>query len=304
MSTNQMIQNGKGNQVVTASTVVKEPKITDQVQDELTRLMVAGRLNLPEDYSASNALSSAWLMLQDVETKVVQGLNPMKKQCYFIAYGDGLSLQRSYFGDMLVAQRVKPGLQFYFNSIHEGDTISIGNVRSSSGALIKVIKSHDEKFPRSETIIGAYCGAVLNGEDQGCTVFDMDRIKKSWSKSKTANFDNATHKIYPAEMAIRTVCRHFCKAIINSSSDHELLEAITRQDLDAVEAEIEEETSRYANRQIVDVTPPRQIQQPVDNGYREAEDGEESNGNGQSGDDRRELAGVGAGSGADEALNF
>ncbi len=72
-------------------------------------------------------MKSAWLILQAAVDKdkkpvlevcsknsianalldmVVQGLNPAKKQCYFIAYGNGLACQRSYFGTMAVTKQV------------------------------------------------------------------------------------------------------------------------------------------------------------------------------------------------------
>ena len=83
-------------------------------------------LRLPPDYSPENALKSAWLIL--LETKdsnkkpvlevctkesiansllkmVLLGLNPLKSQCDFITYGDKLSCDPSYFGNIALARR-------------------------------------------------------------------------------------------------------------------------------------------------------------------------------------------------------
>ena len=100
--------------------------IVDSVMTRIEELQGSGRLQFPANYSPANALMSAWLMLQNTKDKndkpvlqtcsrdsiynalldmVVQGLNPVKKQCYFIAYGSALTCQRSYFGAALLAKR-------------------------------------------------------------------------------------------------------------------------------------------------------------------------------------------------------
>ena len=101
--------------------------IIDNVSKQIAAFQEQGRLQLPPNYSAQNALYSAWLTLQGVKDKndrpalqvctkesitnslldmVIQGLNPSRKQCYFIPYGNALTLQRSYFGTMGVTKRV------------------------------------------------------------------------------------------------------------------------------------------------------------------------------------------------------
>jgi len=61
---------------------------------------------------------------------------------------------------------------------------------------------------------------------------------------------------FPAEMALRTVIRHRCKEIINSSNDAMLVEAITRQEVEAVEAEIAEEAGALANGETLALAAP------------------------------------------------
>ena len=85
--------------------------VFDVVEGRVEKLSKSGELHLPGDYSAANALKSAWLILQstlDRDKKpvltsctrdsianalfdmIVQGLSPAKDQCYFIAYGNQL----------------------------------------------------------------------------------------------------------------------------------------------------------------------------------------------------------------------
>ena len=82
--------------------------MVDTVLSKIKDFEEAGELKLPTNYSAANALKSAWLILQETKDRndkpalvvctkesvanalldmVVQGLSPMKKQCYFIVYG-------------------------------------------------------------------------------------------------------------------------------------------------------------------------------------------------------------------------
>ena len=106
---------------------LKEKDITATVLERIKELQSTRALTLPKDYSPENALKSAYIILQETVDKdkkpvlsvcttasiasclldmVVQGLSPLKKQCYFIAYGSKLTLSRSYFGSIAIAKRV------------------------------------------------------------------------------------------------------------------------------------------------------------------------------------------------------
>ena len=95
---------------------IVQKDVVDTVLSKIKDFEEAGELKLPANYSAANALKSAWLILQETKDRndkpalvvctkesvanalldmVVQGLSPMKKQCYFIVYGSKLTLQRS-----------------------------------------------------------------------------------------------------------------------------------------------------------------------------------------------------------------
>lgn len=98
---------------------IMEKNLADNVQNRVLELTNKGRLNLPKNYSVGNALSSAWLIIQDLKDKnnkpalevctkesianallemAILGLNPVKKQGYFIVYGNRLGWFTSYFG--------------------------------------------------------------------------------------------------------------------------------------------------------------------------------------------------------------
>ena len=105
-------------------------------------------LTLPRGYSVSNAMNAAYLMLKDAEDKngnkvlevcsresvanalmqmATQGLNPVKKQCYFVAYGNKCTLVPSYFGTLAILNRVENLVcQPVANVIYEGDAFELG----------------------------------------------------------------------------------------------------------------------------------------------------------------------------------
>ena len=252
---------------------IKNP--TTEVQKMIDRFTSTGTLCLPPDYSAENALKSAWLTLQAVVDKdkrpaltvctresiinalldmVVQGLNPQKKQCYFIVYGSALTCQRSYFGDQVLAERVQPGIEIFAAVVYEGDIFEYSMVRGR-----KVVTNHVQKLEnqRPDKIAAAYCGVVdATGTELGTEIMTIEQIKKSWGMSKTYNGNSGPHANFPDQMCMRTVIRRRTKPIINASNDRLLLESVQRQDMDAIDGEIEEETKDKANGQIITLPAP------------------------------------------------
>ena len=287
----------KDNQSTLATTTDNAPAkqnkaITAKVLDQISALVQRGDLVLPDDYNVGNALNSAWLKLQTINNKdqkpiilngqidtsivtavsvhnalfdyVIQGLNVSKNQAYFIVYGNALTCQRSYHGDMLLAKRVMPGITFFFDSIREGEKVKIQKSSCKLG-IVNSLLIGDQDFPRNKNIIGAYCGVYdSDGENLGFDIMDIDRIKQSWSKSKTYKYSTeqkpTTHDEFPEEMCLRTVIRHRCKSIINASADAVLKDAVLRQEIDAIDAEVSEDVAENANVQILN-TP--QVQIPV-----------------------------------------
>lgn len=272
----------------TDTTLEKAPRpgVIKIVTQQIEGLVKAGRLHFPADYSLENALAFAKLALLEVQNldkqkildpsgrptgvvteasivnavfdMAVQGMNVAKRQGYFIVYGKQLVFQRSYFGDQALVQRLRPGTAVYFDTIREGEKVELEKTWSKEAGYIDAIKSHAKSFPRSPAIIGAYCGLIdiETGTHLGLTIFDIDRIRKSWSKSKTYKPDakSGTHADFEEEMAIRTVIRRACKPVINSSNDALLLEAIRRESIVAAESGIDEEAEEHANGEIIDVT--------------------------------------------------
>lgn len=253
---------------------VLRQRIIGRAESDIADLVNQGRLQVPPGYSVKNAMTFAWLMLQDVKDKdgrsaldvvarssvasallrmVVQGLDPAKNQCYFIVYGKSLSCQRSYFGDMAILQRVRPGAEVMAGVVYEGDTFRYSMVP-------RRIVSHEQDLANvdPDRMVAAYAIVTVDGEQVGAEVMTMDRIKRSWSKSKTFGNDRVrdkTHEQFPDEMAMRTVIRRAVKYFINQSGDPWLKDVDPTDDMDAAETTLAGDVAEYANGDVIDVDP-------------------------------------------------
>jgi recombination protein RecT len=249
--------------------------VVDAVALKVTQYIKNGELNLPHSYSVNNAIKSAWLILQqtfDRDNKpalevctrnsvanalldmVVQGLNPGKKQCYFIVYGKTLTCQRSYFGSMAVAQMVNPRIwDFAYAVVYEGDKFTYGIINGK-----KTVTLHEQSIENvnKQKIIAAYCILLdKNGEPIKTEIMTMDEIKQSWRQSKMNPIDDkgnvkdsSMHGKFTADMALKTVINKTCKFIINASSDSSLLlDLINRNDEIADAEEVRDEIDSNAN---------------------------------------------------------
>jgi len=237
---------------------VRKEKLVEAITAKISALAAHGKLDLPAHYSVHNALKSAWLRLQSVKTKddkpvltacteasighallsmAVQALNPDKQQCYFIAYGDQLACQRSYFGSMAMAQRYNPELVGDFTSavVYKGDGLKYQIERGRHVILehVQALANVDDR-----QIVAAYCqiwrpdGTLLDTE-----LMTIAQIHSAWRKSKANPFHDrahdhgndlkpeSTHYQFPGEMAQRTVINRACKRWINRSDDSALVRA-------------------------------------------------------------------------------
>lgn len=126
--------------------VTEEDKINaNSVLAGITELLKETDFTIPVNYNVDSAVRLALLDLQDLEVEVgnqkvlalthctpksikealfkmiIQGLNPMKKQVYFIARGNKLYMDRSYQGEVAVARRVAGVKKVNARVIREGD---------------------------------------------------------------------------------------------------------------------------------------------------------------------------------------
>lgn len=224
--------------------------IVDLVAKKVDGFIKNNEIDLPASYSVGNAIKSAWLVLQEVEDKdhhkalevctkdsvanalldmVVQGLNPIKKQVYFIVYGKTLTAQRSYFGSMAVAMMVQPKIDdFSYAVVYEGDKFKYGIKNGRKSVL-----EHEQEIGNVDkaNIIAAYAIALDKaGEPFRTEIMTIEEVMQAWKQSKMNPVSadgtikkDSTHEKFTADMAQKTVVNKLCKAIVNASSDRALL---------------------------------------------------------------------------------
>lgn len=240
-----------------AMATVASKELYNQVLDQVNKYKEAGRLSFPANYSPANAIQSAQLVIAEVVDRnkkpalevctkasvaqalldtVLQGLNPGKKQCYYIVYGNKLLMQRSRYGEEHLAKSVCPDIVgIYPDVVYAGDKFTYTKKHGRT-----VVTEHEQELSniKPDAIIAAYCTIVYADGSENSTIMSIDEIYASWRKSKQSPFNsdgklnpNSTHGQHPAEMAKRTVVRRACKPIINSSDDSNLiLESARRTD--------------------------------------------------------------------------
>lgn len=252
----------------TQTTAVAEIKkdISAQVLAKIDSFQKSGELKLPKDYSVENALKSAYLILS--ESKVLEkctkasiadsllkmavyAVSPLKKQCYFIPYGNQLTCQISYAGNISAAKRYGGLKSIKGNAIFEDDVFKF-EVDSITGRK-KVIEHTQTLESISKSLKGAYAVYELNDGSIDVEIMNMDQIRQAWKQGATKG-ESPAHKNFPDQMAIKTVINRACKLLINSSDDSVLYFDDEFSDVinDSVSNNVDAEIIENANTETID----------------------------------------------------
>ena len=215
-----------------------QKQITSPVAARIQEMQKEG-LMIAQNYSVSNALSSAYYALKNSSSgnllqqctqdsvynalldMVTQGLSPAKTQCYFIPYGNVVKLTRSYFGTMKVVKQLPEVKDIYAQIIFKGDEFEAENVDGRWKFV-----SHKSSWKNQDNLIeGAYCVIEKTDGEKILTIMTKKEIDKSWAQAKTKNVQNN----FPQEMAKRTVINRAAKQFFNTSDDNDLfIDAVNR----------------------------------------------------------------------------
>lgn len=250
-------------------------KVSGRVQD----LQKKGDLVLPVNYSAENALRSAWLVLQDTKTKskkpvlsacsqnsiinsllemVIKGLNPSKKQCSFVAYGNKLICQPEYPGNIRMVKTMAGADDVNATVVYKGDELDYEKVKGRT--VINKHKTSLENKMNGE-IIAAYATIVFPGEKPDYTeIMTIDQIKQAWKQGNMYKDENSNsfHNDFSEEACKKTVTNRTCKVYIRSSDDINLEAKVAKAEVKTsedvkTEQEVEKEIEENANSEIIDI---------------------------------------------------
>ena len=252
-------------------------EIVESVERRVTALSDGHMIDLPKNYSVGNALRSAQLMIEATKDKnnnsvlqtctkgsiasalldmVVQGLNPVKKQCYFIAYGNELQLSRSYFGTLAVAKRYAGVDTVNAQVVYEGDKFE---TKINADGVREIVTHEQPLDSLGGKILGAYAVVVYQSGDREACVMSMSQINDAWNMRRGNGLTKA-HRNFPGEMAKKTVINRALKTALNSSSDGQITvsEAYNERPEGDIEAEFDEvvEEQGSAPEQDLSFDPP------------------------------------------------
>lgn len=274
----------------------KEAGLTLTKEDALNNVLVKieslkknNEIVLPANYNEANAINAAWLMLQDVKVKVgsdykqalevcsknsivesmynmvIQGLNPVKKQCYFVPYNGKLTLMRSYMGTVAVTKRLKGVKDVKAFAIYDGDKFDMHFNKDT----FNVDFDYEPKFQNidNKKIKGAFAIVIGDdGEKLHTEIMTIEQIKKAWSMSRSYKSDSKVHNDFTEEMAKKTVINRACKKFFNTSDDNDLLveslyktndsleDKYNQEDIiETTQAEVKEEIKEEGNKEFIDV---------------------------------------------------
>jgi recombination protein RecT len=220
----------------------QQKNIADSVLAKVTMFEQTGELTIPKDYVPSNALKSAWLILQNVKDRagkpalevctresvanalfemVTQGLSPMKKQGDFLVYGNQLTWQREYTGNIALAKRYGNLKEIHANVIYEGDVFEYA-IDHLTGR--KTITKHEQKLENIDNskIRGAYAVVILTDNTSDMVPMTIAQIRASWNQG-AAKGNSGAHQNFADEMSKKTVINRACKLIFRESDDSAII---------------------------------------------------------------------------------
>jgi recombination protein RecT len=275
----------------------KEKKdLIQVVENRIEEMNKKNEISYPKNYSPQNALKSAWLILQEVQdrnkkpalevctkesisnallTTVVLGLNPTKKQIYYIVYGNKLLAQPSYLGQIAATKRI-PGVQDIFAQVVYKDDIFEYKIDGAK----KIITKHEQKLENIDNskIIAAYA-TIRYIEDldskmdvptfEYSEIMTMAEIEQAWKQSTMRPFDDkgvlsksTVHYKFTQEMAKKTVLNRTCKMFLGTSDDSGLL--IEHLSAATSFTDGQEEDIDDRNSEIIDITDLEEVEEVED----------------------------------------
>lgn len=266
---NKELQTQAGEEETKKQLVTLEKNVADNVLNRISQLQNTGEIYLPDNYSPQNALKSAWLVLLETTNKdgaaalaictkesianalyemVVRGLSVIKKQCYFVMYGNQLVLEESYIGKIAQAKRDADVKEVNAVTVYEKDVFEFMIDLENGGR--KIVTKHEQKLENIdiEKIKGAYAIITYNDGSSDTEIMTFAQIKKSWEQGG-AKGKSGAHINFADQMCEKTVIGRALKIPVNSADDSNVIG--TRED--RTSANVNYDINKNANREEIGV---------------------------------------------------
>lgn len=215
---------------LTKSTLVEEVALA-----KINQYMELG-LVLPQDYSPTNSLKKARLMLNDMQIEgrpalemcskesvlscliemVTKGYDVSSMQAYFIPRktknGYQMTLMESVYGRIARAKRASKNYKPIVQFVHQDDIFKYG-VDVKTGYTI--IEKHETCLEnKDKPIIAAYAYVTDNDGNTEVTIMSQRDWLSSWKKSSNGC---AVAKEFAEDMIFRTIIKKSSKKLVNAA---------------------------------------------------------------------------------------
>jgi len=216
----------------------KSKDIIDVVMNSIANQQNEGLIDLPKNYSLSNAFKSARLILSETLDRdkrpvlescskvsianalldmAIRGLNPSKSQCYFIPYKGKLQFHNSYFGALTIAKRDCDVKSVVVQIVRKGDEYE---TETDAKTGLRRLKTFNTSFEnKSNDIIGTYCYVHFADGSFLFDDFTIEEIKTAWLQRPGGQLTD-THKKFESSMCKKTTINKMLKDVIKSSVDY------------------------------------------------------------------------------------
>ena len=224
-----------------------ESRIVSQAISKYQEMVENKVFDVPENYSYKNAIQAARYLIskpiekgpnkgkaivdfctEDSILKAVmemaqKGLNPDKKQCYFIPYGNICTLSISYQGNVALAKRGGEDIgETYGYAVYKNDKLELVFDPKKGVIQVKSYVPDISKWTKSD-ITGAFAVITDRAGDVRYTEYmTMEQIKDSWAMGG-AKGESPAHKNFPDQQAIKTVKSRAVKSFVNTADDSEIV---------------------------------------------------------------------------------
>lgn len=249
----------------------QEKTIVDSVQKRIAEMQNSGSIELPNNYSVGNALKSAYLVLQETQTRdkkpvlqactqesianslldmATQGLNPSKEQCYFIAYGNKLTMSRSYLGTIALTKRIKGVKDVKGYAVYKDDKFELGfDILTGKQKILEFCPGLN-RDPKN--LIGAFALILGDNEILHTEYMDINQIHNAWNQGSMKG-NSGAHKNFPDQMAIKTVINRACKYYVSTSDDSDKIAEFMNKSVEDTDRELEEDKKEFANKEVIEI---------------------------------------------------
>lgn len=266
------------------TTTTEASQIINQAINQYTSMVEQNVFDIPENYSYKNAIQQARYLLtkpaesgknagktiievctpqsilQSVMEMAQKGLNPDKKQCYFIPYGNTCTLSVSYQGNVALAKRSGQDIgDIYGYAVYKSDKFELEFDITKGTYKIKTYQPNVNEW-KKEDIIGAF--AVItdkDGEVKYTEYMTMEQIRAAWSMG-AAKGNSPAHRKFPDQQAIKTVKSRAVKSFVNTADDSDIM-SNDEKSIAYTDNSFKEELEANANTLELDVSIPKEVKE-------------------------------------------